>query len=104
MIGSFAMILSSLFVVTNALKLRYFKSKKRTREVLTMTKTMKITGMMCPHCTGRTQNALNAIDGVNAVVDLTDGGTAFITLEKEVSDEILIKTVTDAGYTVTSIE
>ena len=69
-----------------------------------MNKTMKIKGMMCTHCTGRTQEALNAIDGVNAVVDLTDGGTAFITLEKDVPDEILIKTVEDAGYTVTSIE
>ena len=69
-----------------------------------MTKTIKINGMMCSHCTGRVSDALNAIDGVTAEVSLDNGGQAVVTLSKDVSDEILKKTVTDAGYEVTGIE
>ena len=69
-----------------------------------MTKTIKINGMMCSHCTGRVSDALNALDGVTAEVSLDNGGQAVVTLSKDVSDEILKKTVTDAGYEVTGIE
>lgn len=68
-----------------------------------MTKTIKINGMMCGHCTGRVSDALNAIDGVKAEVTLDNGGQAVVTLTADVSDEILTKTVTDAGYEVVSV-
>ena len=67
-----------------------------------MTKTIKIEGMMCPHCQGRVEKALNALEGVTAVVDL-EAGTAAVTLTGAVSDEALRQAVTDAGYEVTSI-
>lgn len=71
-------------------------------ECLTMEKTMIIDGMMCSHCSGRVTQVLNAIDGVSAVVSLEDKN-AKITLTKDVSDDVLIKAVTDAGYTVVSL-
>ena len=55
-----------------------------------MTKTMKIEGMMCTHCSGRVEKALNALEGVTAVVDL-QAGTATVTMTAEVSDEDLTK-------------
>ena len=61
---------------------------------------IKIKGMMCPHCTGRVQEALNALDGVTATVSLEDGGMADITLLKDVSVDLIKKTITDAGYEV----
>ena len=66
-----------------------------------MTKTMKIEGMMCAHCSGRVEKALNCLPGVTATVDLT-AGTASVT--GDASDETLTKAVTDAGYTVVSIQ
>lgn len=69
-----------------------------------MQKTIKIKGMMCGHCTGRVQEALNSIDGVTAEVTLDDGGKAVVTMSDGASDDILIKTVTDTGYEVTGIE
>ncbi len=65
-----------------------------------MTKTITIEGMMCMHCSGRVEKALNAIDGVTATVDLA-AGTATVT--GDVTDEVLRKTVEDAGYKVVSI-
>ena len=65
-----------------------------------MTKTVSIEGMMCMHCAGRVEKALNALPGVTATVDL-DGKLA--TVIGDVSDEVLRKAVTDAGYEVTSI-
>lgn len=65
-----------------------------------MTKTITIEGMMCMHCAGRVEKALNALEGVSASVDLA-GKTATVT--GEASDEALRKAVEDAGYTVTSI-
>lgn len=69
-----------------------------------MKKTLKIKGMSCSHCTGRVSEALNAISGVNAEVTLDNGGQAVVTLSTEVSDDTLVKTVTDAGYEVISVE
>lgn len=65
-----------------------------------MTRTMKIEGMMCAHCSGRVEKALNDLPGVTATVDL-EAGTAAVT--GDVSDEALTKAVADAGYTVVSI-
>lgn len=65
-----------------------------------MTKTISIEGMMCMHCAGRVEKALNALPGVTATVDL-DGKLA--TVIGEVSDEELRKAVTDAGYEVVNI-
>ena len=65
-----------------------------------MTKTMTIKGMMCAHCSGRVEKALNDLPGVTAAVDL-EAGTAAVT--GEVSDDTLRKAVTDAGYEVVNI-
>lgn len=67
-----------------------------------MTKTMKIEGMSCAHCSGRVEKALNGIDGVSAVVDLA-AKSAAVTLEKPVDDAVLKAAVEDAGYEVISI-
>ena len=66
-------------------------------------KKMIIEGMMCQHCSGRVEKALNAIDGVNAKVDL-EGKCAYVTLNSDVDDKILKDAVTDAGYEVKGIE
>ena len=57
---------------------------------------------MCSHCTGRVSQVLNAIDGVSAEVSLEDKA-AYLTLSADVADDVLIKAVTDAGYTVTEV-
>ena len=105
MIAAAAMSLSSVCVVGNALRLRRYHTAEQFthKEEATMTKTMTIEGMMCTHCSGRVESALNAIDGVSAKVDL-EKKTAAVTLSADVSDEVLRKAVTDAGYEVVSID
>ena len=68
-----------------------------------MTKTLKIEGMMCPKCQARAEKALNALEGVTATVDLA-AATASCQCADSVTDEMLTKAVTDAGYTVTAVE
>ena len=68
-----------------------------------MTKTMHIEGMACGHCSARVEQALNALDGVSASVNL-EAKTASLTLDKPVDDAMLTQVVTDAGYTVVSID
>ncbi len=121
MFGAAAMSLSSFFVVSNALRLKLFQPsfqreavplssedaavttiKTIEKENETMTKVMKIEGMMCTHCSGRVEKALNGLEGVSAVVNL-EGKSAVITLTAPVSDETLVKAVTDAGYDVVSL-
>jgi Cu+-exporting ATPase len=119
MIGAAAMSLSSVCVVTNALRLKLFKPKRTAGyqnrikenqnniqtegEDLTMKKIITINGMSCGHCQARVENALNAIDGVEAKVDLNKK-IAVVTLASDVSDDILKSTVKDAGYEAVSVE
>lgn len=120
MFAAAAMSLSSVCVVTNALRLKLFKPKLHMqaeqgqpvvlpaataeyKEVNEMKKVMKIEGMSCGHCTARVEKALNALDGVSAEVSLEDKA-AYLTLEKEIDDAVLKQAVTDAGYEVVGIE
>ena len=118
MFGAAAMSLSSLFVVSNALRLRFFHVLKKpevmTREEAVSDKnvmnkeemnmyTMKIEGMMCPHCQAAVTKALNALEGVKAEVNL-EKKEAYVEAGANVSKEELAKAVTEAGYEVLSVE
>ncbi len=101
MFGAAAMSLSSFLVVSNALRLNFCKlyTNKKT-EVTNMEKTIKIEGMMCPHCEARVKAKLEELDGVLEVVASHESKTAVIKLSKEVSDEIIKNTVEQQGYKV----
>ena len=114
MFGAAAMSLSSFCVVTNALRLNWFnvhdarKDKKvkshKKQEVTTMEKTMKIEGMMCEHCEARVKKTLEAIPQVDAAEVSHKAGTAVVTLNAEVGDDVLKKAVEDQDYKVLGIE
>ena len=133
MFGAAAMSLSSFCVVSNALRLNWFKmydgsrDKKRKiknpaaqeteiqketqkaeikekEEEETMTKTMKIEGMMCGHCEARVKKALEALPQVDAAEVSHEAGTAVLTLNAELDNDVLKKTVEDEDYKVTGIE
>ena len=74
------------------------------KETKTMTKTIKIEGLMCPMCEAHTKKALEALDGVESAVASHKEGNAVVTLTKEVSDADLTKAVVDAGYKVVGIQ
>ena len=119
MFGAAAMSMSSVCVVSNALRLRFFKSRFKTcdagaescpdrnnnrqGEQTTMKKTMIIEGMMCTHCTGRVEKALAQVEGVSAVEMSLEGKSATVTVSAEVADQVLVDTVTQAGYEVVSV-
>lgn len=103
MFGSAAMALSSVCVVTNALRIKRFKEDKEMFGKKKCDVEMKVEGMSCGHCSARVEEALNAIEGVKAEVDLKKK-TAYVTLEGEVADDVLKKAVEDAGYTVAEVK
>ena len=108
MFGAAAMSLSSFCVVSNALRLNFFDlySTKKDyqikpgKEIKPMEKTMKINGMMCPHCSGRVKKVLEAMPEVDEAVVSHESGTAVLTLNAPVADEVLKKAVEDQGYEV----
>ena len=119
MFGAAAMSLSSFCVVSNALRLNLFKmydaskdkklkakkEKKRSKkEDKTMKKIMHIEGMMCGHCEAAVKKALEALPQVDEAVVSHEAGTAELTLNAEITDDVLKKTVEDKDYTVTSVE
>ena len=100
MIAAGMMSVSSLCVVSNALRLN---TKKLYKEEKRMNKTIKINGMMCPHCQSMVQKTLEKIDGVTQADVSFKTGEAKITLSKEVSDEILKSAIEQKDYEVVSI-
>ena len=125
MFGAAAMSLSSFCVVTNALRLNLLnirstkKDKKKKnaidvslininnnekKEVNEMTKTMNIKGMMCGHCEAAVKKALEALPEVASAEVSHEKGTAVVTLEKEIADDVLKKTIEDKDYEVVEIK
>ena len=116
MIAAACMSLSSVCVVSNALRLRLWKPRVKSvsgaapsaaehktipnEEEPTMKKTVTIEGMMCAHCAAHVEKALNALPGVKATVDLAAGTAA---VEGDAADDAIRAAVTEAGYTVKDI-
>ena len=114
MFGAAAMSLSSFCVVSNALRLNWFKMYdasrdkkikiKQKEEETNMTKTMKIEGMMCGHCEARVKKVLEALPEVDAAEVSHEAGTAVVTLNAGIDDDVLKKAVEDQDYKVLGIE
>lgn len=131
MFGAAAMSLSSVCVVCNALRLKRLKlnkgenysenpnnnildkqknissSNKERKDNMSengIVKTISIEGMMCSHCTGTVEKALNAVDGVNNVTVSLENKNAVVTVDDTVIDKQLKEVVTNAGYKVTGIK
>ncbi len=114
MFGAAAMSVSSFIVVSNALRLNIKsydsskKDKKHKRVILKeekfMSKTVKIEGMMCGHCEARVKKILEAVDGVLTAEVSHEKGTAVLSLQKDVADDVLRAVIEAQDYTVISIE
>ena len=113
MFGAAAMSLSSFCVVTNALRLNFVKLHPKDENIIPqknnivvkeekiMKDTLKIEGMMCPHCEARVKNALEALPEVDSALVSHKSGTAEVTLNAEIAHEALAAAVTAQGYEVT---
>ncbi|MGN1373456.1 MAG: heavy metal translocating P-type ATPase [Candidatus Coproplasma sp.] len=115
--GALCMSLSSLFVVGNALRLLLYKNKKlsvgdnnaannqteKIEEDNYMKKLISVEGMCCEHCAARVEKALSAVEGVVSADVKLKKKLAIVRSREEISDEVLTKVITDAGYTVTDI-
>ncbi len=106
MFAAAAMSMSSVCVVSNALRLKSFKhtiKTQKTKEIISMEKKVVIEGMACHHCSGRVEKVLNEMDGVSATVNLEEK-TAYVTVSNGTTDNDIKKAIEDAGYTVVSIK
>ncbi len=113
MFGAAAMSLSSFCVVTNALRLNFFRlygdgesgiiKEEKTKEVQTMEKKMKIEGMTCGHCEARVKKTLEALPGVAEAKVSHETGTAVVTLSADVADDALKQAVEAEDYKVVSV-
>ena len=104
MIGAVAMSLSSLFVVSNALRLNKFgREENNNRTENSMEKTLKIDGMMCQRCVAHVKKALESVEGVAQVDVNLKKKTAIVVLSADVSNDALTAVITDAGYEVKKI-
>ena len=113
MFGAAAMSLSSFSVVSNALRLnlydiynskRDYKIKKKERITMNNSKTIKIEGMMCPHCEARVKKALEELPEISEAIVSHKEGNAIIKLVSDISDDKIKKTIEEQGYKVIDIQ